>query len=174
MPDAAQLSTATPVISERTGWTLTQYHAWPESFVQAAQSIVTACGASSIPGPGQVIDATDGVLLRVHPQRLWLLQYGKAGILPELPIDQGVKLDISQSRCLLRVEMPAAIGLIARFCGLDLREPAFPVGAIRLASLHRIPVALWREASHVAILCPRSFARSLREVLEEALRHSSD
>ncbi|TXH37822.1 MAG: hypothetical protein E6Q98_05700 [Rhodospirillaceae bacterium] len=171
MPDAAQLSTATPSISERTGWTLTQIHAWPESFAQAAGSVAAACGASSIPAPGQAAEATDGVLLRVHPQRLWLLQYVKAGALPDLPVDQGVMLDLSQSRCLLRIAMPAAIDLIAGFCGLDLRAPAFPVGAVRLTSLHRIPVTLWREASHVAILAPRSFSQSLREALEEALRH---
>ena len=171
MPDAAQLPTATPQISERTGWTLTQIHAWPESFAQAAGSVAAACGASSIPTPGQAVEATDGVLLRVHPQRLWLLQYAKAGALPDLPVDQSVTLDLSQSRCLLWIAMPAAIDLIAGFCGLDLRQPAFPVGAVRLTSLHRIPVTLWREASHVAILAPRSFSQSLREVLDEALAH---
>ncbi|MDY0885256.1 hypothetical protein ACFPL7_02225 [Dongia soli] len=171
MPDAAQVSTATPLISERTGWTLTQFHAWPESFTSAARSIAVACGASSVPVPGQVIEAADGILLRLHPQRLWLLRYTKAGILPDLPIGQGVVLDLSQSRCLLRVAMPAATDLIAKFSGLDPREPAFPVGAIRLTSMHRIPVTLWREAHHLAILCPRSFSKSLREVLEEALRH---
>jgi heterotetrameric sarcosine oxidase gamma subunit len=174
MPDAAQLSMATSIISERTGWTLTQFHAWPESFSSASRSIAAACGASSVPAAGQTVDAADAVLLRVHPQRLWLLHYARAGTLPDLPIDQGVMLDLSQSRCLLRIAMPAATDLIAKFCGIDLREAAFPLGAVRMTSMHRIPVTLWREANHVAILSPRSFTQSLREVLEEASRRTTE
>jgi heterotetrameric sarcosine oxidase gamma subunit len=67
--------------------------------------------------------------------RAWLQESWEGGV-----------LDISASFAALAIAGPLARELFARFCALDLRDTAAPVGAFRPGSVARTPGMVWREA----------------------------
>ena len=60
-------------LSHRHCATLLQYHAWPERYEEMARTLASHAGAAAAPAPGKAAPAGRGTLLRIHPQRLWLL-----------------------------------------------------------------------------------------------------
>lgn len=152
-------------LSHRHCATLLQYHAWPERYEEMARTLASHAGAAAAPAPGKAAPAGRGTLLRIHPQRLWLLsEEASAG--PALSPEIGATLDLSHARSIIRVAQDIATPLLSRFIAIDLR--CFGVDDVVLTPIHRVGVALWRRAGAIDILAPRSFARSIWEVLTEA------
>lgn len=154
-------------LSERRGWSLIQYHAWPERYAQVAEKARMQCGASSSPSPGKAVNGTQGALLRIHPQRLWLLASRENAVAETLAAEDGVTLDLSHARTIISVEAGIAETLLSRFVAIHLRGDRFAVDDVASTSLHRVPVVLWRRAEAIDILAPRSFARAIWDVLAE-------
>ena len=163
----AQDATA-PGLSLRSCGLLTQCHGWPETYAELAARIAVQCGVATVPAPGKAVHGPGGSLLRIHPQRLWLLSErsdaaGNLAVEPQL----GAALDLSHARAIIRVADDAAEGLLSRFIAIDLRSHRFAVDNVAITPLHRVSVVLWRRAGGIDILVPRSFARSIWDLLTE-------
>jgi heterotetrameric sarcosine oxidase gamma subunit len=110
-----------------------------------------------------------GSLLRIHPQRLWLVSdRTDRGTNPDLESHIGVALDLSHARSIIKVADEIAAPLLSRFVAIDLRPHCFEIDDVAITPLHRVSVVLWRRANAVDIFAPRSFARSLWELLAES------
>jgi methylglutamate dehydrogenase subunit D len=159
---------AAPGLSLRSCGLLTQYHGWPETYAELATMIAAQCGAATAPAPGKAVHGSGGSLLRIHPQRLWLLSErsdaGNLTIEPQL----GAVLDLSHARAIIRVADDAAEALLGRFIALDLRPHRFAVDDVAITPLHRVSVVLWRRQNGFDVLAPRSFARSIWDLLAES------
>jgi heterotetrameric sarcosine oxidase gamma subunit len=137
-----------------------------------ARMLAAHCGAAGAPPPGKAVHGATGSLLRVHPQRLWLLA-DRAGIPGhmQLSANVGAVLDLSHARAIIHVAQDMAVPLLSRFIALDLRPDRFAVDDVAVTPLHRVAIAFWRRPDGVDLLVPRSFARSTWDVLAEAAAH---
>jgi methylglutamate dehydrogenase subunit D len=157
-----------PGLSLRSCGLLVQYHGWPETYAELAAIVATQCGAAAGPAPGKAVHGASGSLLRIHPQRLWLLSErsdaaGDLAVEPHL----GAALDLSHARAIIRVAGDAAEVLLSRFIAIDLRSHRFAIDDVAITPLHRVSVVLWRRPGGIDILAPRSFARSIWNLLAE-------
>lgn len=148
---------------------LLQYHAWPESYAQMASLLATHCGVSNAPAPGKAQTGAGAALLRVHPQRVWLTSEPGSHTGPTLDPETGVALDLSHARTIIHVVDDIAVPLLSRFIAIDLRSDRFAIDDVAVTPLHRVSVVLWRRAGGIDILAPRSFARSIWDLLAETL-----
>jgi heterotetrameric sarcosine oxidase gamma subunit len=171
MPDrVSPVSHSKPVagLSHRACAVLLQYHAWPDRYAEMARTLATHCGLPEAPRPGKAARGAGSALLRVHPQRLWLLTEKGAQDHPRLSAEMGAALDLSHARAIIHIDEGIAVPLLSRFIAIDLRPDRFVVDDVALTPFHRVSVVLWRRADGIDILAPRSFARSIWEALVEA------
>jgi methylglutamate dehydrogenase subunit D len=147
---------------------LTQFAAWPETVAQVGAIAAQVAGIPEVPGPGRAVTRQCGTLLRVEPLKWWLISEVAAVDQPCLPTETGATLDISSSRCWVRIGGPKAAILLNHFLPLDLRERAFPQGAVVSSAFHHVGVTLWRTQIGFNLLLPRSFAASLCEIMVES------
>ena len=148
---------------------LRQYHAWPEHYAQMAQALAAHCGLPEAPQPGKAARGVTASLLRVHPQRLWLIaDHASTGDHPQINLDTGAVLDLTHARTIIHVGEPIAVSLLSRFIAIDLRPDRFALDGVALMPIHRVGVVLWRRTEGFDILVPRSFACSTWDVLAEA------
>jgi methylglutamate dehydrogenase subunit D len=156
-----------PGLSQRSCAVLVQYHAWPDTYAEMAGILAAHCGVSGAPLPGKAMPGSGVSLLRVHPQRLWLIS-AQPRDYPALGPEIGAALDLSHARTIIHVADEIAVPLLSRFIAIDLRPHRFGVDGVAVTPLHRVSVVLWRRADGIDILAPRSFARSIWELLGEA------
>jgi len=157
-----------PGLSLRSCGRLLQYDAWPETYGEMAGLVASHGDMAAGPAPGKSAHGAAGSLLRIHPQRLWLLsERPGAGAGLELEPHVGVSLDLSHARSILGVAEEIAEPLLSRFIAIDLRPHRFAVDDVATTPLHRVSVVLWRRADGIDILAPRSFARSIWDLLAE-------
>jgi heterotetrameric sarcosine oxidase gamma subunit len=155
-------------LSVRSCALLLQYHGWPDTYPAMARMVAARHGIAKAPSPGRAKHGAVGSLLRVNPQRLWLLSErfdarDQAALEPQI----GVALDLSHARAIIRIAGDIAETLLSRFIAIDLRPHRFAIDDVAIVPLHRISVVLWRRAEGVDVLAPRSFARSIWEALAE-------
>ena len=163
----AQAATA-PGLSLRSCGLPIQYHGWPETYAALAATIAAQCGAATPPTPGKAVLGSGGSLLRIHPQRLWLLsEQSDAASSLDVEPHLGAVLDLSHARAIVRGADDVAEALLSRFVAIDLRSHRFAVDDVAITPLHRVSVVLWRRAAGIDILAPRSFARSIWDLLAE-------
>jgi methylglutamate dehydrogenase subunit D len=147
---------------------LLQYHAWPDHYERMAAMLAARCGIEGGPRPGRAASGVDGSLLRIHPQRLWLMSdRADSNGYPPLGPETGATLDLSHARSIIHVAQELAVPLLSRFIAIDLRPHRFAVDDVATTPLHRVSVVLWRRADGTDILAPRSFARSIWQLLAE-------
>jgi heterotetrameric sarcosine oxidase gamma subunit len=157
-----------PGLSLRSCGRLVQYHAWPDTYAEMAGMVARDCGVAAGPAPGKAMHGAAGSLLRVHPQRVWLLSERSdpsAGLMLDPQV--GASLDLSHARSIVRVSGEIAEPLLGRFIALDLRPHRLAVDDVAISPLHRVSVVLWRRPNGIDILVPRSFARSTWDLLAE-------
>lgn len=155
-------------LSLRSCGLLLQYHGWLETYAELAARIAAQCGAVAAPAPGKALHGPGGSLLRIHPQRLWLLsERSDAAGGPAVEPQLGAVLDLSHARAIIRVADDTA-ELLSRFIAIDLRSHRFSIDDVAITPLHRVSVVLWRRPNGIDILVPRSFARSIWDLLSEA------
>ena len=156
-------------LAHRSCGALLQYHAWPERYAQMAQALAAHCGLPEAPQPGKAARGATAALLRIHPQRLWLIgDHASTGSHPQIDVGTGAVLALTHARTIIHVGEPIAVPLLSRFVAIDLRPDRFAVNQVALTPIHRVGVVLWRRADGIDIVAPRSFARSMWEVLAEA------
>ena len=163
-----------PGLSLRSCGSLIQYHAWPDAYAEMAGRVAHHCGVAANAAPGKAVHGGAGSLLRIHPQRLWLLsERSDAGAGLTLEPHIGASLDLSHARSIIRVENGSAELLLSRFIAIDLRPHRFAVDDVVMTALHRVSVVLWRRPNGIDILVPRSFARSTWDLLAETAERLS-
>jgi heterotetrameric sarcosine oxidase gamma subunit len=156
-------------LSLRSCGRLQQYHAWPDTYAGMAGIVARHYGVAAGPAPGKATHGAAGSLLRIHPQRLWLLsERSDTGADLTLEPNVGASLDLSHARSILRVAEEIAEPLLSRFIAIDLRPHRFAVDDVAITPLHRVSIVLWRRAGGIDILAPRSFARALWDLLAES------
>lgn len=156
-------------LRELPGLRLLQVAAWHDTLAQAGEAAARAANVHIAPGPGQSAYRENGerAVLRVEPLKWWVLGEGgeSAVAAAQLPAELGTTLDLSHSRTHLRIDGPFAAQFLNRHLPLDLREAAFPAGAVASSLLHHVGVTLWRAPAGYELFIPRGFALSVWEVL---------
>jgi sarcosine oxidase subunit gamma len=78
--------------------------------------------------------------------------------------------DVSDSRSVLRIAGPGAIGALARSVPIDLHPRAFGPGAAARTIAAHIPLEIWQVdgVPSFDLACPRSYAESFRHSLHVA------
>jgi sarcosine oxidase subunit gamma len=153
-------------LSERRLASLWQIAAWPDRLAEVAEAAAEAAGAAAAPAPGASAEGTTGTLFRTEALK-WQLAGARPIAEPALPEGAGTVLDLSHARTVIRVEGPATEALMARLAAVDLRERAFPEGAVAATGMHHVSVMLHRRAGGIEIHVFRSFALSLWEHIGE-------
>ena len=152
------------ILSEPADLILHQVAAWPVSMDAVGESLAKLIGAKTVAGPCNSVSGANGTMLRIEPMKWWLL--GIAA--PAFDAGQAVTLDLSHSRTRLCVSGDDATEFLNRHLPLDLREAAFPPGAVASSATHHVGVTLWRSADGYELFLPRGFALSLWEGLVES------
>ena len=134
--------TAGVILQDMHNLVLHQVAAWPDSLDQAGKLAASAVGVSSAPGPCRAEGDSNGALLRIEPLKWWL--FGAQA--PDLEPETGATLDLSHSRTHIRITGQDAATFLNRLISLDLREDAFPIGAVGSTVTHHVGVTLWRSA----------------------------
>jgi heterotetrameric sarcosine oxidase gamma subunit len=134
-----------------------------------ATMLAAHCGLSNAPAPGKALMGADAALLRIHPQRLWLISEQPSHAGPTLDPGTGATLDLSHARTIIHAANHIAVPVLSRFVAIDLRPDRFANDDIAVTPLHRVSVVLWRRADGIDILAPRSFARSIWDLLAETI-----
>jgi heterotetrameric sarcosine oxidase gamma subunit len=156
-------------LSHRACTLLMQYHAWPAQYLRVAEGLAAHCRLPEAPRPGKAACGAGASLLRIHPQRLWLVAEDSAAVhCPQISTGSGATLDLTHARAMIHVQERIAGPLLSRFVAVDLRPHCFARDDIALTALHRVGVVVWRRADGIDVLVPRSFAHSLWDLLAEA------
>ncbi|BCG82903.1 MULTISPECIES: hypothetical protein [unclassified Mesorhizobium] len=151
--------------------TVVQYHAWPQRYVEMAGTLAAQYKLSTSPTPGKAVCGAYASLLRVHPQRLWLVGGDLApDVKPDLPPDIGCVQDLSHAWHTIQVDSSIASQLLNQFVSVNLVPQHFPVDSVALTPLHGIGVVLWCRPGGISVLTPRSFAQSIWHALVETRR----
>jgi len=153
-------------LAERRIAALWQVAAWPDRLDAAGAAVARAAGAESAPGPLRAVDGTAARAMRIEPLKWWLVAEAPLAR-PEIEPAEGTVLDLGHARTVLRLEGPALGDLMARLVSLDLRDAAFPEGAVAATGMHHVGVTLTRRAGGIDLYLPRSFALSLVDYLLE-------
>jgi len=170
---ASPLTVASPVrgVSHRPCGTLLQYHAWPDGYAQMAAMLAAQCGIADAPAACKAVSGASASLLRIHPQRLWLVSELASNAFPKLDPGAGVTLDLTHARTVITAANDIAAPLLNRFITIDLRPGSFGADQVVVTPLHRVSVVVWRRPGGIDILVPRSFSRSVWDLLAEAAQH---
>lgn len=158
--------------AEVTGFGLYRIAGWPDTMAKVARRAAEAAGSKDAPGPGRSVAGDTGALLRVEPLAWWMFRETDRTPVAELGAADGVILDLSASRRLIRITGPQTPALLNAFLPLDLRESQFVPDSVASSAFHHVGVTLWRDDDTWNLFLPRSFSGSLVELLSEsALQH---
>jgi len=126
---------------------------------------VARLAGADVPGPGDLIVTPEAQAWWVGPGA-WFLASAVPPGLPDAAItdqaDGWLWLDID-------APVPALNALFARLCDVDLPGLAAPWSARSVIEHHGVWL-LCAEPGHIAVLCPRSSARSLFRAITTAAR----
>ncbi len=153
---------------------LWQATAWPDRKSVVEDALLEAAGADAAPKPGRLAIGEDDIkILRVAPLVWWVegLAEDDQYAVSQLSAEDGSSLELSHGFTKLLIGGSRAAELLNRFLPLDLRDERFPVGSVATSGMHHAPVTLAREtATSYALWLPRSYAKSLWEMLVDAAR----
>ncbi|MBK5934092.1 sarcosine oxidase subunit gamma [Rhodovulum imhoffii] len=76
--------------------------------------------------------------------------------------------DVSDARAMFHISGPGAREALAKLTPADLSPAAFPVGTLRRTRLGQVAGALWAEERGLTVLCFRSVAVYMRDLLADA------
>lgn len=140
------MSPAGVSVEQIAGFSLWQVASWPETIHETAE----------------YVNALGGDALRIEPLKWWV-----TGASELASSDSYTVLDLTASRCWLRLSGPNAAQLLNHFLPLDLSDVACPLGSVRSSGFHHIGITLWRTQDGFNLFLPRSFAASLWELIYE-------
>lgn len=152
------------ILEEIRDLALHQIAAWANTIDQVAAIAAETVGADKAPGPLNAQVGSHGALLRIEPLKWWAFGAAPPAIDPEI----GNTLDVSHSRTHIRITGPNATEFLNRHFPLDLRDSAFPVGAVASSVTHHVGCTLWHSEAGYELFIPRGFAMALWEGFVES------
>lgn len=116
---------------------------------EALSNALAASGLFPLPAAtGDTAICPLGLLIRSGPLEFILVGHTSANVMtelrPHITPDIGALLDLSHARCRVHVEGPRAVGALGKLFALDFRDPAFPIGQLKLSGHHHVPCSLHR------------------------------
>lgn len=141
---------------------------------KTASQVVEQAGFTLPAKPNQAIDSDFSTVLRLSDNEYWLLTNSDNKDLPELNMsDDCYTVFCQDSHAWLALKSPCKADVMAKLCGVDLGESAFPLGTIAqtvVAGSSAIVVhhMLGKEAVF-SILCDRSVAHYVWMVMLDAM-----
>lgn len=162
-------------LEEVTGWSLTQASGWPQVPGALERLLEKRFGAAPERDVGAAVAAGPFTLIRVMPERIWIVGEGETAPALDIPADIGCLTPLGGGRRRFRMAGTAVPQVLAKLIALDLEGPALAPGRAALTALHRVPVLLHRRAAtSLEIYLPRTFAESLLEVIGDAALEFAD
>ena len=161
-------------VTERPVAALVQIAVWPGK-ADALDRVLLGGGWPIAPAPGRSEMADDGtsVALDAGPGRFLiegaadLHERLLAAVSPEL----GTVTDLTHARVCLRLAGRRAAWILLKGTSIDLRDRAFPPGAVALTTIHAMGVVIRRvDADTFDVMPLRGFARAFAHWLVEASR----
>lgn len=146
-------------ITENPDFTLHQIAAWPDSVASVSERISSRFAAQ--PGRWRSLSRQGETVLWVEPLKFWQI----GGDAPSMPPQDGFVLDLTDSRTWIRLAGTQARSVLGRRLPIDLRTEKFAPGAVASTVLHGVGVTVWRSSAGYELFLPRSFSRSLVELL---------
>ena len=140
---------------------LHQVAAWPDSLLAVKQKILRGGESAAELTPQDVVFSDGGVIFWLEPLKFWILGAKP----PEFPAEQGMVLDLSHAFSHVLLSGSGAVDHLQRHLPLDLRMRNFEIGATAASIMYHVPVRLWRAEDGYHLLLPRSFARSVCQLL---------
>jgi methylglutamate dehydrogenase subunit D len=154
-------------MAELRGWSLVQIAGWHDSTAGVEQAIVRVCAISPPAEVGDVAVAGAISLIRVGPDRIWLIdESGEVAARMAGAIDsaQGCVTPLGEGRRRFQLSGKRVPELMQSLVALDLGSPSFAPGRAALTMMHRVPVLLHRVADTTFDLyVPTTFAASLED-----------
>ena len=122
---------------------------WVHGADELVPVVQAALGISATPAAiGGVQALVDGLLIRTGPEEFMLLagaaSYSVADLRQTITVDIGSVTDLSHARCIISIQGEKSRDMLSKLFALDLREPQFPVGQVRLTGHHHVPCMLHR------------------------------
>lgn len=139
---------------------------------QMAAAVEAATGAA-LPEPWRVAQGSKGRVVWMSPDELLILtgadraEATLSAASEALAGQHHLALDMSDSRVVFRLTGAAVGEVLAKGAPVDLRDSAFPVGAVRRTHIAEIAVGFWRLGPEEwEIVCFRSLGHHLLGWLE--------
>ncbi|MGR3502909.1 sarcosine oxidase subunit gamma [Pseudaestuariivita sp.] len=135
---------------------------------------LTAVTGTEMPGVGQIVRGSDVALGWMSPdEALLLCAHGDApakvsvleGALAEC---HALVVNVSDARAYFTVTGAAARDVLGKLTPADLRSAAFADGTLRRTRLAQVAAALWAEGEQVHVVCFRSVADYVAQLLRTA------
>lgn len=130
---------------------VTQVSTWISGVPGLENALASGLGQPA-PGPtGQTLQTADGLWMRTGPEE-WLLVAGQPGDhlarwRRQVAADVGAVTDLSHARCRIRITGDRCRDTLSKLFPVDLREPAFAPGQVRLTGHHHVPATLHRTGA---------------------------
>lgn len=160
------------VIREVRPRSLFQVGAWPDSAVPAREAVANATGAVPVAEPGRFAGTGDTLVVTLAPGKHLVLsdREGLEGAVRRgLAPEQAAVVDLSHSRCGIRISGPAAAAVLAKGFALDLDPRVFPAGSAAQTTIHQIGVLVIRRSKTVFdLFVYGSFAVAFADWLTDA------
>ncbi len=152
-------SSAELMITDNPAFTLRQIAVWPDSVASVSERISSRFAAQ--PGRWRSLLREGETVLWIEPLKFWQI----GGEAPSMPPQDGFVLDLTDSRTWIRISGTEARAVLATRLPIDLRADKFAPGAVASTALHGAGVTVWRSSAGYELFLPRSFSRSLVELM---------
>ena len=142
------------------------------------QAAIKACTGTEIPVSRQILHNADRAAGWMSPDEyLLILPYGEtdaalSAIAHHMQGAHHLAVPVSDARALFRVEGAKADQVLAKLAPVDLA--ALPAGELRRSRTAQVAAAFWREGDGFTLVCFRSVARYVFDVLASSARQGSE
>ena len=133
------------------------------------QAAINACTGTEIPGQRQILHNADRAAGWMSPDEyLLILPYGETGaalsaIAGHLAGAHHLAVAVSDARAVFRIEGAKADQVLAKLAPVDLET--LPGGELRRTRTAQVAAAFWREGDGFTLVCFRSVARYVFDLL---------
>jgi sarcosine oxidase subunit gamma len=150
-------------LDEITDWRLTQIAGWkPADFETFATALSGMVAPSSV---GDVVKREDVSLIRIAPDRLWLIEEAASFVLRLGRIPTNVCVtSLTEGRRRFRLSGELSNAVLSRCIAIDLDDPGLAPGKAVQTCMHRVGVLIHRlSLDSFDLYAPRSFSVSLHQ-----------
>ena len=122
---------------------------WPSGIDAVSEALGAALEGIVVPAKtGETQQIPGGLLVRTGPEEFMLVasagHLSVASLRQKIAADIGSVTDLSHARCRITITGEKSRDTLSKLFALDLREPEFPQGQVRLTGHHHVPCMLHR------------------------------